>query len=361
MDFEVKRADIHESRVVGGDPPDLTPGQALLRVDRFALTTNNITYAVMGDALKYWDFFPTSEPDAWGRIPVWGYADVVASTNDDVASGARVYGYLPTSTYLVVEPGRVDPRGFVDTAPHRASLPGAYNGYRRVDTDASEDPAYEDHRMVLWPLFFTSFLIDDFLDDNAFFGGQAVVVSSASSKTAIGTAFLLHQRTPIEVIGLTSTRNVAFVEELGVYDRVVPYDDVDELGGERAAFVDIAGNADVRAAVHHAYGDRLTHSMLVGATHWDLPREPAAELPGPTPSFFFAPDQIIKRTKEWGRARLDDRAIEAWRRFAEFSDGWVKFQRGAGPDAVQSAYLELVDGRSDPTVGHVLSMWPEGS
>jgi hypothetical protein len=361
MDFEVKRADIHECRVVEEDPPDLAPGQALLRVDRFALTSNNITYAVMGDALKYWDFFPTSEPEAWGRIPVWGYAEVVASTNDDVTSGARVYGYLPTSTHLVVTPGRVDPRGFVDTAPHRASLPGAYNGYRRVDTDVSEDPAYEDHRMVLWPLFFTSFLIDDFLDDNAFFGAQAVVVSSASSKTAIGTAFLLHQRTAIEVIGLTSARNVAFVEGLGVYDRVVPYDDVDELGGARAAFVDIAGNAEVRAAVHRAYGDRLVHSMLVGATHWDLPRAPAAELPGATPSFFFAPDQIIKRTKEWGRAGLDDRAIEAWRRFAEFSDGWVQFQRGAGPDAVQSAYLELVDGRSDPTVGHVLSLWPEDS
>jgi hypothetical protein len=361
MDFEVNRADIHECRVVEGDPPDLAPGQALLRVDCFALTTNNITYAVMGDALKYWDFFPTSDPDTWGRIPVWGYAEVVASTNDDVPFGARVYGYLPTSTHLVVTPGRVDARGFVDTAPHRASLPGAYNGYRRVDTDASEDPAYEDHRMVLWPLFFTSFLIDDFLDDNAFFGAQAVVVSSASSKTAIGTAFLLHQRTPIEVIGLTSARNVAFVEGLGVYDRVVPYDDVDGLGAEQAAFVDIAGNAEVRAAVHRAYGDRLTHSMLVGATHWDLPRAPTAELPGATPSFFFAPDQIIKRTKEWGRTGLDDRAIDAWRRFAEYSDGWIQIRHGSGPDAVQSAYLELADGRSDPTVGHVLSLWPEGS
>jgi uncharacterized protein DUF2855 len=359
MDFEVDRADIHESRVVDEDPPELAPGQALLRVDRFALTTNNITYAVMGDALKYWDFFPSSDPEVWGRIPVWGFADVIDSADDDVAPGARVYGYLPTSTHLVVTPGRVDPRGFVDTAPHRASLPGAYNGYRRVDTDTSEDPAYEYHRMVLWPLFFTSFLIDDFLNDNAFFGAEAVVVSSASSKTAIGTAFLLHHRPAIEVIGLTSARNVGFVEGLGVYDRVVPYDDIDELGKERAAFVDIAGNADVLAAVHHAYGDRLAHSMLVGATHWDLPRAPAAELPGPAPSSFFAPDHIGKRTKEWGRAGLDDRATDAWRHFAEFSDGWIEIRHGSGPDAVQSAYLELVEGRSDPAVGYVLSLWSE--
>ena len=359
MDFEVKRGDIRAFRVVEEDRPDLALGQALLRVDRFALTTNNVTYAVMGDALKYWDFFPTSDPEVWGRIPVWGFADVIASAADEVASGTRVYGYLPTSTHLVVTPERVDQRGFVDAAPHRASLPGAYNGYRRVDAEGSEDPAYEYHRMVLWPLFFTSFLIDDFLGDNAFFGAEAVIVSSASSKTAIGTAFLLQRRPPIEVVGLTSARNVAFVEGLGVYDRVVTYDEIGELGGERAVFVDIAGNADVRAAVHHAYADRLAHSMLVGATHWDLPRAPAAELPGPTPSFFFAPDQIGKRTKEWGRAGLDDRATDAWRHFAEFSDGWIQIRHGSGPDAVQSAYRELVEGRSDPAVGYVLSLWPK--
>ncbi len=360
MNFQVKRDDIHECRLVDDDPPELTLGQALLRVDRFALTTNNITYAVLGDALKYWDFFPTSDPEVWGRIPVWGFADVIASTAEDVASGTRVYGYLPTSTHLVVTPGRIDPRGFVDTASHRASLPGAYNGYRTVDADAPEDVAYEYHRMVLWPLFFTSFLIDDFLEDNAFFGAESVVVSSASSKTAIGTAFLLQQRASIDVIGLTSTRNIAFVEGLGVYDRVVPYDNIAELGGESAAFVDIAGSAEVRAAVHAVYGDRLAQSMMVGATHWDLPRAPDAELPGPAPSFFFAPEQISKRSKEWGRAGLDDRATAAWRHFAEFSDGWIDIRHGFGPDAVKSAYLELVHGRSDPAVGHVLSLWSEG-
>ena len=40
----------------------------LVKVDRFALTANNITYAVMGDQLKYWDLFPA--PDGFGIIPV---------------------------------------------------------------------------------------------------------------------------------------------------------------------------------------------------------------------------------------------------------------------------------------------------
>ena len=303
----------------------------------------------MGDALKYWDFFPTSEPDAWGRIPVWGYAEVIASTNDDVAAGTRVYGYLPTSTHLVVTPGRVDPRGFVDTAPHRASLPGAYNGYRRVDTDASEDPAYEDHRMVLWPLFFTSFLIDDFLDDNAFFGAQAVVVSSASSKTAIGTAFLLQHRPPIEVDR----------SDLGAQRRVRRRARRVRPSRRRTTTSTDWEQSEPRSSTSPAtrtYAPPCTTPTATGwpTACWSAP--PTGTCLGRRPPSSPAPRRpsssrrirSCKRTKEWGRAGLDDRAIDAWRRFAEFSDDWVQIQHGSGPDAVQSAYLELVDGPQRP-------------
>src|SRR5262249_31751018 len=177
---------------------------------------------------------------------------------------------------------------------HRAALPGAYNSYSRADADAAHDMAHEDHRMILWPLFFTSFLIDDFLDDNAFFGADEVVVSSASSKTAIGTAFQVAQRPAIRVVGLTSPGNLAFVDRLGVYDRIVTYDDVDALGDTRAAYVDVAGDAAVRAAVHAAYGDRLTHSMMVGATRWDEPPAAPSDLPGAAPTFFFFPPPLME-------------------------------------------------------------------
>jgi NADPH:quinone reductase-like Zn-dependent oxidoreductase len=359
MDFEVKRAAIQECRVVDVEPPPLESGQALMRVDAFALTTNNITYAVLGDALRYWDFFSAQDDATWGRVPVWGFADVIATTHDDVAEGDRVYGYLPMSTHLVVTPGRADPRTFVDVAAHRAGLPGAYNQYQRVDADPLHDPAFEDHRMLLFPLFFTSFLIDDFLEDNSFFDAESVVVSSASSKTAIGTAFQLGERQNLEVVGLTSSRNADFVDGLDVYDRVVLYDEVDTLGGTRSAFVDIAGDAGVRAAVHRAFGDQLAHSMMVGATHWDERSAAPGDLPGPPPSLFFAPDQITKRTKEWGRTGLGDRVAEAWRHYVEFCDGWIDIRHGHGPTAVEEAYLELVEGRSDPTTGHILSMWPQ--
>ncbi|HMF84655.1 MAG TPA: DUF2855 family protein [Acidimicrobiia bacterium] len=360
MDFEVERADIRECRLVSEEAPPLSPGQVLLRVDAFALTANNVTYAVAGNALRYWDFFPSSEPEVWGRVPVWGFADVAATAQDDIEEGTRVYGFLPMSTHVVMTPRRVDPNGFVDMTPHRAGLAGAYNSYSRTNADPAHDPAHEDHRMILWPLFFTSFLIGDFLDDNSFFGADEVILSSASSKTAIGTAFELDRRREVGVLGLTSSGNVDFVEGLGVYDRVVPYDEIVALGGTPAAYVDIAGDAAIRAAVHRAFGDQLEHSMMVGATHWDEPSAEPAELPGPAPSFFFAPDRISKRTKEWGRTGLGDRVADAWRRYVEFADEWLEIRRSAGPEAVEATYREVVAGRTDPAVGHVLTLWTEG-
>jgi hypothetical protein len=98
---------------------------------------------------------------------------------------------------------------------------------------------------------------------------------------------------------------------------------------------------------------------MVGATHWDEPPAAQADLPGPATAFFFAPDQIAKRTKDWGRAGLNDRVAEAWRRFVEFADGWLEICRSAGPEAVEATYGELVEGQSDPAVGHVLSLWTE--
>ena len=355
MDFLVKRDDLHECRIDDtSDVPNVEAGEALLRVDTFGFTSNNVTYGVFGDAMSYWDFFPADK--GWGRIPVWGFADVLTTANSQVAEGTRVFGYLPMSRHFVVSPDRVDDRGFVDSSPHRSHLPPTYNAYRTVDADPNYDEQYEDQQMLLWPLFFTAFLLDDFLGDSDLFGAEAVVLSSASSKTASGTAFLLAERDGLEVIGLTSPRNVGFVEGLGCYDRVVTYDDVESLPDATAVYVDMAGDASVRSAVHHRYGDALAYSSMVGATHWDQGGA-GDDLPGPDPSLFFAPDQARRRAGEWGQDGLDARFGEAWRRYCDASGQWLEVVHGTGPSAVEEVYLEVLDGRTDPSTGHVLSMW----
>ncbi|GAA4586101.1 DUF2855 family protein [Planotetraspora phitsanulokensis] len=356
-DLEVRRGELARVRVVEEAEPEVGPGQALLRVDRYGLTSNNVTYAMLGDTLRYWDFFPAQS--GWGRIPAWGFADVVTTRVAGLAEGVRVFGLLPMSTHLLVTAQHDNGSGFVDRSPHRAALPAAYNHYRHLDgTDRST--AMEERRMLLWPLFSASFLIDDLLGEHRCFGADAVVLSSASSKTAIGAAFLLRKRPGVTVVGLTSPANLAFVTGLGVYDSVVAYDALAGLPDTDTALVDLAGNARLQRQVHDRYADRLRARVIVGATHGDLGREPGDALHGPTPLFFFAADQIRRRAREWGLGDLEDRIEVAWQGFRAASAPWFRIDRRPGPDAAVQTYLDVLQGRADPSIGHILSMWAPG-
>ena len=205
------------------------------------------------------------------------------------------------------------------------------------------------------PLFFTSFLIDDQLVDDGLAARGPIVISSASSKTAIGAAFLLAQREGVELIGLTSAGNVEFVEGLGVYSRTVTYDAIESLDRGPATFVDIAGDATVRLAVHSHYAEELVSSMRVGGTHWEERGDNDGELPGPSPTLFFAPDRVTKRSQEWGSAELQSRVSGAWHPFCEWTGSWLEVIHGQGFEAVQSVYLDALEGRIEAKTAHVLS------
>jgi hypothetical protein len=353
-DLLVKRDDIRECRIAESAAPAIGSGQALLRVDTFGLTANNVTYAVFGEAMSYWDFFPAAE--GWGRVPMWGFAEVERSNAEGVVAGTRLYGYLPSSSHLVVTPSAVGEGGFVDGSPHREALPSAYHRYLATEGDRFYRADTEAMQMLLRPLFFTSFLIDDQIADDELTERGPILVSSASSKTALAAAFLLAQREGVELIGLTSPGNVEFVEGLGIYDRAVAYDAIESLEQGSATFVDIAGDGAVRLAVHAHYGDRLAHSMAVGMTHWEEMQAGAGELPGPQPKFFFAPDRVAKRGKDWGREGLESRVADAWHPFCEWAGGWLEPIRAEGFEAVRDAYLEVLEGHVEPARAHVLTL-----
>jgi hypothetical protein len=355
--FLVDRDDYRSVRVVGSAPIALEDGEVRLRVDAFGFTANNVTYAAAGDLVGYWNFFPA--PDLgdgvrWGRVPVWGFADVAESRCAGVEPGERLFGYLPMSDELIITPDRVRAAGLQDAAPHRSGLPPVYNRYTRCAADPLHDPDREDEQMLYFPLFFTSFLIDDLLADSDFFGAGAVVLASASSKTAFGLAHLLHTRGGPSVVGLTSPRNVDFVAGLGCYDRVHAYDDVASLPDGPAALVDMSGDAGVVRSVHERYGDLLTVSLAVGITHWEGERAAGVAMPGPRQTWFFAPSRIEKRNGDWGPGVLESKLTEAWRPFAERAGGWVGVEHDRGPDAMARVYSEVLEGRTRPDVAHVL-------
>ena len=355
----VRRDRLAESRLRTAEDTPLAPGQVRVALDLLALTANNITYAAFGEAMDYWRFFPSGE-DGWGIVPVWGFGRVVQSSHPGIAVGEQLYGYWPLATSAVLQPDHLSAQGFRDAAPHRTELHAIYNQYVRCAANPFRSEGHDAEEALLRPLFITSWLIDDFLADQEFFGARRVILSSASSKTAYGTAYLLAKRQGIEVVGLTSAGNRAFCESLGCYGRVLAYDALDRIpAGEPCVYVDFAGDVDVRQAVHARFGDQLRFSSAVGGTHVERlgrGQQPA----GPRPVMFFAPAQAKKRQADWGAAVLQQRLLASWREFlstvTSSTTPWLQVQRHQGAAAAQSAYLDLLAGRTDPKLGHVLDL-----
>lgn len=353
VNFDVDRHDLHHTRFVGGAPPaDLPVDHVLLMIESFAFTANNITYAVAGDMLDYWGFFPTNAP--WGRLPVMGIGRVTRSAHPDIAVGGRYFGFFPMADHHVVQASpSVD--GFADRSEHRAKHASAYRSFNLVDNDPAYDRSIEGQYLIARGLFITSFLVDDFLGDDDFFGASTVLVTSASSRTSIALAHRLRAR-EVHVVGLTSARHRSFVESVGLFDSVLTYDAIETLDrDEPAVVVDMSGNADLIGRVHRHFGDQLKYSCRVGATHWEAGGS-ADDLPGPTPTFFFAPAQVKKRSQEWGRETFESQVGGALADFLDHASGWMAIERSDGPDAVEAVYRSTLDGDNDPAVGHILSL-----
>lgn len=349
MYLEINKSDIRQHRIATPNELPLQDGQVRLSLESFALTSNNISYALSGDFLDYWGFFPTEA--GWGRLPAMGFGVITESQNDALPIGGRYFGFFPVGDQHIVSAERTS-SGFVDIAPHREIHAMAYRSFDKVDdTPGENDNAY----LLLRGLFVTSFLAEDFLFENAMFGAGQIVVSSASSKTAIAFAHRVRARGNTHCIALTSAANVDFVEKVNLYDEVATYENIEDLAEwAPTVFVDMAGNSSVISRVHHHFGESLMHSCRIGATHWDQ-NGSLGDVPGPTPAFFFAPSQLAKRGKEWGRDELNSRMDSALKEFVLDSRRWMTVQESQGAAAVATAYDNLVAGKVTAETGLILS------
>ena len=329
----------------------LSDGEARLRIERFAVTANNVTYAASGFDIGYWKFFPLADED-WGLVPVWGFAEVVESASDVVALGDRFYGFFPMASELVLKPVAHGGNAIRDVAAHRLDLPVVYNIYSRA---ASAPKGSDSYRALMQPLIATSYLLYDWLMDSNWFGAEQLVIGSASSKTGLGlTAFLAkHVGRPYKVVGLTSGGNAEFVKKLGFCDQVLTYDKVATLNQVKSVYVDMAGNGDVKKRLHTRLEGYLAHSSAVGISHWDQFLS-QADLVGPKPQFFFAPSQIQKRKKDWGKGVIEGKISEATQMIVKDAKRWLTLETHVGLMAGMAPYAELAAGKADPKTGHVV-------
>ena len=351
----VDRQNIRTTRIVDSPLKALAKGEVRVAIDQFALTSNNVSYAISGDTIGYWGFYPAE--DNWGKVPVWGCANVLESNCVEVPVGDRLWGFFPMASHAILLPGKVRDDQFVDVAAHRQQLPGLYNAYRRTAAEPEFLRAMEVERCLLFPLFATSWLIYDYLVDNDFFGARQVLIGSVSSKTGFGLAEMLHNDPDVtqRIVGLTSPFNVAFVEKLGCCDDIVVYGEETNIDATvTSAYVDMSGDARLTSALHKLLGDNMVESAMVGATHWEQ-RGDTGKLPGARPTFFFAPAQVGKRNDEWGPGVAMTKAITASAKVAKKVQDEMTVEWTRDVQELAALWGELLDNKVSPNRGLMIS------
>ncbi|MGB0906178.1 MAG: DUF2855 family protein [Maricaulaceae bacterium] len=360
----VNRNDFSETALVESDMAALADGHIRVSVGPFALTANNITYMVTGDQIGYWQYFEPKAYDLmpegdegknWGCMPVWGYGQVSQSKCSGVEVGTKIYGFLPVTDAIDMLPVKLSPSGFIDGAAHRKEGHPVYNTYSLTAADPSFG-ANEDLQPVLRPLFTTSFLIDDFLDREEFFGAEQILMLSASSKTALGTAYCLSARGDRKVTGLTSSGNVDFVKGTGFYGDVYSYDNIADMDASvKTAIVDMAGNGEVTTALYEHFGENIVYNCMVGKSHWEgkPPKRPTAGAP---PVMFFAPDQAKQRFADWGAEGFAKKLGARWMPFCASAADWMNLSHEKGHAPFMTAYDDFLAGRAKPADGKLFSL-----
>lgn len=362
-ELQTLKTDLKKTRIVTQQlGNDIDENQVLLKVERFSFTANNVTYGVAGDTIGYWQFFPPTENlnNEWGCIPMWGFAEVVSSNNDDIKNGERIFGYFPPANNLLVNPIKISLQSFVDGKEHRKELPPVYNNYVRLNGEENYDSSMDNVRALLFPLHITAFCLCDALEEQAYEGASQVIIISASSKTGIGLAQgLADNADSPKIVGLTSRNNTNFLEGLGCYDEVISYDQLEKINNQDlSVMVDMSGNQEILSSIQDSLGNNMVKCLTVGMTHWnkggtveDALAE--AELQDRT-EFFFAPSHIQKRNSDWGVEGYNKRTSIFMSKRAEQSREWMQIKEISGLDKFIQTYQEIVSGDIKPNEGIIV-------
>lgn len=342
-DVLVRRSELSATTVRRSTRPELADGLVRLSVERFGISANNITYVLGGDSspLRWLDNFPA--PEGFVRVPVWGFATVLESRHPGCAVGTRVFGYLPMSTDVDVAPHPFD-GGLLDVSPHRE---GISEPYRRLVVVGGEEEL-DGLRTLIRPLFPASYFLADVVDHEVEQSGGpvTVLVTSASSKTALGTAHLLRQRGRAVTHGLTSTGNLDFVRRTELYDATSTYDDLPGIRGQ-VVLMDFSGRRSLLAAIHRRYGDGIRLHQAIGGTAQE-PRGHGPALPGPAPVPFNGPatqDRYLARLGERGFAATIGQAEAS---FLDVARHFLTVHDAVGSDAVERAWARALTGSTAP-------------
>ncbi|MFT4685417.1 MAG: hypothetical protein ACJA0J_000988 [Bdellovibrionota bacterium] len=359
--FQIEKTNFASSRIVSKESAKnttLNKGEVLVKIQQFAYSANNITYAAVGDKMGYWHFFPPTGKNTggWGVTPVWGFAEVTVSKTKGIPVGDRLFGYFPPASHLVMTPVGINQQRLTDGTAHRSKLPAGYNIYRRVNNEKGYNKTMDKFRMLLFPLHLTSFCLWDLSKTKEWYRAKQILVLSASSKTSTGLGFALKSDASAPpVIGITSANNLAAVEKMKLYDGVITYQDIANIKAIPTLIIDMSGNLEVLTSLERHLGSSLNYCIRVGLTHWENTGEVTGKLAKKS-EFFFAPDHIQQRIKDWGPEGFERKTNGFLKNSAKRTANWLTFRELDGLEGLQQVHPDVCAGKVSPTEGLIVNM-----
>lgn len=318
---------------------------------------------------------------------VWGIAQVTESQLDNVQVGTKYIAMLPIGESVSFRTPRVDTEDDNVLIVDRPTTNPDYNVFRKLDDE--DDEHYEDLALACSPGIITGFGLNFHLRNCDFYGADALVVTSASSKVALALAvYLKHNDNPVtkKIIGYTSESNEEFCRKTGLYDEIMGYEDA--LNCERRAkkkmkyvIVDIAGRGEVYNRNIQEPGIEIVKLLSIGNASGTANKQSTfasfsmiakvklvltmmgapsmfSSWMNPVQELYLIFNHMADLKKEWGAEKLRATLNEYERIFckAATDEEWISVRTCDTEESIQKAFEEIVQGTVPPSETIILDV-----
>jgi hypothetical protein len=347
--------------------PELDEGKVLMRVDKFGFSHMSLGYLMKGFTRTfagYHNFYKSSQGDNFYRSACWGYATVVESAHPKVAVGTRLYGLVPPSKYEVQSVS-----GFIKGSKGEPSIVEMemgenvpYNMRRFQEMEVVEgnndDPVVEDWRIVVKEIYTMAFYMDEqLLVETGMI--NSVIISCASSKTALALAYCLRMREMRYVVGFTSKEHLDFVKSTGLYHDVFCYDDVDKLPTDHTVvYMDFKCDGELRQRITLKMGTNLMYNMVVGPAAFQKRQKDQI--------FEKRARQVLFDEATWRERRRmvaevtktgrNEKLKYSYKSFVERMKQYIKLRHTNGAGALTKMYDNVYSNTASPSEAFVCSL-----
>jgi len=227
-----------------------------------------------------------------------------------------------------------------------------------VDGEAS---LLEDWRLVLKEIYTMAFYMDEnLLVDTGMI--NSVIISCASSKTAMALAFCLRMRDMRYVVGLTSREHLDFVRSTDLYHEVYTYDEADALPNNRTiVYMDFKCDGELRQQITLRMGTNLMYNMVLGPAVFQnrmkdqVFEKRAREVLFDESSWRERRRMVAEVTKTGRNEKLKD----SFPAFVQRMRQHVKLRRASGGQAFKDMYDAVYSNSASPADAYICTLHEE--